>query len=96
MLAGDDELGLVYLPISTPTNDYWGGKRPGANVYAESILCLDADTGERVWHFQTVHHGLWDYDVASAPNLVDIVVAGKPIKAVPKCPRPDSPTYSTA
>ena len=82
MLAGDDELGLVYLPTSTPTNDYWGGKRPGANVYAESILCLDADTGKRVWHFQTVHHGLWDYDVASAPNLVDVVVAGKPIKAV--------------
>ena len=82
MLAGDDELGLVYLPTSTPTNDYWGGKRPGANVYAESILCLDAATGKRVWHFQTVHHGLWDYDVASAPNLVDIVVAGRPIKAV--------------
>ena len=82
MLAGDDELGLVYLPTSTPTNDYWGGKRPGANVYAESILCLDADTGKRVWHFQTVHHGLWDYDVASAPNLVDVVVDGRPIKAV--------------
>ncbi|MXY58221.1 MAG: PQQ-binding-like beta-propeller repeat protein, partial [Gammaproteobacteria bacterium] len=82
MLAGDDELGLVYLPTSTPTNDYWGGRRPGANVYAESILCLDAASGRRVWHFQTVHHGVWDYDVASAPNLVDIVVAGKPIKAV--------------
>ena len=82
MLAGDDELGLVYLPTSTPTNDYWGGQRPGANVYAESILCLDAASGKRVWHFQTVHHGVWDYDVASAPNLVDIVLAGKPIKAV--------------
>ena len=82
MLAGDDELGLVYLPTSTPTNDYWGGKRPGANVYAESILCLDAASGKRVWHFQTVHHGVWDYDVASAPNLVDVVVDGKPIKAV--------------
>ena len=82
MLAGDDELGLVYLPTSTPTNDYWGGRRPGANVYAESILCLDAASGRRVWHFQTVHHGVWDYDVASAPNLVDVVVDGKPIKAV--------------
>jgi len=82
MLAGDDELGLVYLPISTPTNDYWGGRRPGANVYGESILCLEAATGKRVWHFQTVHHGLWDYDVASAPNLVDVVVDGRPIKAL--------------
>lgn len=82
MLAGDDELGLVYLPISTSTNDYWGGKRHGANVYAESILCLEAATGKRVWHFQTVHHGLWDYDIASAPNLVDVVVDGRPIKAL--------------
>ena len=81
-MAADDELGLVYLPTSTPTNDYWGGKRLGENVYAESIVCLDAETGERVWHFQTVHHGLWDYDIASAPNLIDIVVDGRPIKAV--------------
>lgn len=81
-MSADDELGLVYLPTSTPTNDYWGGKRLGENVYAESILALNAETGERVWHFQTVHHGLWDYDVASAPNLVDIVVDGRPIKAV--------------
>ena len=81
-MAADDELGLVYLPTSTPTNDYWGGKRLGENVYAESIVCLDAETGERVWHFQTVHHGVWDYDVASAPNLVDIIVDGRPIKAV--------------
>ena len=81
-MAADDELGLVYLPTSTPTNDYWGGKRLGENVYAESIICLDAETGERVWHFQTVHHGLWDYDIASAPNLIDIIVDGRPIKAV--------------
>jgi len=81
-MAADDELGLVYLPVSTPTNDYYGGMRPGANLFAESIVCLDAETGERVWHFQTVHHGLWDYDIASAPNLVDIVVDGREIKAV--------------
>ena len=81
-MAADDELGLVYLPVSTPTNDYYGGMRPGANVFAESILCLDAETGERVWHFQTVHHGLWDYDIASAPNLVDITLDGREIKAV--------------
>ena len=81
-MSADDEAGIVYLPTSTPTNDYWGGKRLGENLFAESIVALDADTGERLWHFQTVHHGLWDYDVASAPNLVDIVVEGKPIKAV--------------
>jgi len=81
-MSADDEAGLVYLPVSTPTNDYWGGMRLGENVYAESLVALNAETGERVWHFQTVHHGLWDYDIASAPNLVDIVVDGKPIKAV--------------
>ena len=81
-MAADDDLGIVYLPTSTPTNDYWGGYRLGENLYAESIVALDAHTGERLWHFQTVHHGLWDYDIASAPNLVDIVVDDKPIKAV--------------
>ncbi|MBQ13449.1 MAG: PQQ-binding-like beta-propeller repeat protein [Gammaproteobacteria bacterium] len=81
-MAADDELGLVYLPTSTPTNDYWGGMRLGENVYAESLLCLNAETGELVWHFQTVHHGLWDYDIASAPNLIDIEVDGRQIKAV--------------
>ena len=82
MMAADEELGLVYLPVSTATNDYYGGNRPGANVYAESLVCVDAATGKRVWHYQTIHHGLWDYDVAAAPNLVDIVVDGKRIKAV--------------
>tara|TARA_B110000438_G_scaffold48650_1_gene49077 strand:+ start:3267 stop:5195 length:1929 start_codon:yes stop_codon:yes gene_type:complete len=81
-MAADDELGIVYLPTSTPTNDYWGGYRLGENLYAESIVALNAETGDRIWHFQTVHHGLWDYDIASAPNLVDIVVDGRPIKAV--------------
>ena len=81
-MSADDEAGIVYLPTSTPTNDYWGGMRLGENLFAESLVALDADTGERLWHFQTVHHGLWDYDLASAPNLVDIVVDGRPIKAV--------------
>lgn len=81
-MAADDELGIVYLPTSTPTNDYWGGYRLGENLYAESIVALNAETGDRIWHFQTVHHGLWDYDIASAPNLIDIVVDGRPIKAV--------------
>ena len=80
--SGDEELGYVYLPLSTPTNDYYGGHRPGDNLFAESLVCLDARTGERIWHFQAVHHGLWDYDFASTPNLVDITVDGRTIKAV--------------
>lgn len=81
-MSADEKAGIVYLPTSTPTNDYWGGFRLGENLFAESIVALDIETGERIWHFQTVHHGVWDYDVASAPNLVDIVVDGEPIKAV--------------
>ncbi len=82
MLAADEELGYVYIPTSTPTNDYYGGERLGDNLFAESIVCIDVETGERVWHFQTVHHGIWDYDIGSAPNLMEIVVDGRPIKAV--------------
>lgn len=82
MMAADEELGYVYLPTSTPTNDYYGGERHGDNLFAESLVCVDAETGERVWHFQTVHHGIWDYDIASAPNLIDVEVNGKLIKAV--------------
>ena len=82
MMSADQELGYVYLPFGTPSSDYYGGDRHGDNVYAESLVCLDVETGKRVWHFQTVHHGIWDYDLASAPNLVDIVVRGRKIKAV--------------
>jgi quinoprotein glucose dehydrogenase len=82
LMSADPELGYVYLPTSTPTNDWYGGARLGDNLFAESLVCVDARTGERVWHFQMVHHGLWDYDLPAAPNLVDIVVDGKPIKAV--------------
>ncbi|MEE2777439.1 MAG: pyrroloquinoline quinone-dependent dehydrogenase [Acidobacteriota bacterium] len=82
MMSADEELGYVYLPFGTPTNDYYGGHRHGDNVYAESLVCLKADTGERVWHFQAVHHGIWDYDFPCAPNLIDITVDGKRIKAV--------------
>ena len=78
----DEELGYVYLPLTTPTNDYYGGHRWGDNLFAESLVCLDVRTGERMWHFQAVHHGLWDYDFASAPNLIDITVDGRSIKAV--------------
>jgi quinoprotein glucose dehydrogenase len=78
----DETRGLLYMPVSTPSNDYYGGRRPGQNLFGESIVCLDANTGERKWHFQIVHHGLWDYDPASAPNLVTITVDGKRIDAV--------------
>ncbi len=82
MISVDPELGYVYLPVGTPTNDYYGGHRKGDDLFAESLLCLNAETGERVWHFQGVHHGLWDWDFPCAPNLLDIVVNGKKIKAV--------------
>ncbi len=73
----DEERGLLYLPVSTPSNDRYGGKRPGANLFAESIVCLDAATGERKWHRQLVHHGLWDYDMPAAPVLATIQVDGR-------------------
>lgn len=81
-MAVDTERGLVYLPTSTPSNDYYGGRRPGSNLFAESLVCLDATTGKRKWHFQTVHHGLWDYDLPATPNLVTINVNGRRIDAV--------------
>ena len=82
MMSVDDELGYVYLPTGTATNDYYGGHRLGDNLFAESLVALDIETGARMWHFQMVHHGLWDYDNASAPNLLDVTVDGQPIKAV--------------
>ena len=81
-MSCDPELGYVYLPVSTPTNDHYGGHRPGANLFGESLVCLDAETGERVWHYQIVHHGLWDYDPPAAPNLVDVTVDGERVEAV--------------
>ena len=72
-MSCDEELGLVYLPTTTPTNDHYGGDRYGDNLFAESIVAIDLETGERKWHFQTVHHGLWDYDLPAAPNLVDVI-----------------------
>jgi quinoprotein glucose dehydrogenase len=78
----DEELGLAYLPVETPTSDYYGGHRPGNNLFAESIVCVDLKTGQRKWHFQLVHHPLWNYDMSSAAILADITVNGKPIKAV--------------
>ncbi|WP_419854994.1 PQQ-binding-like beta-propeller repeat protein [Candidatus Poriferisodalis sp.] len=82
LMSLDVEQGLLYVPTSTPSSDYWGGRRKGANLFAESLVALDARTGERRWHFQAVHHGLWDYDLAAAPNLVTITVDGREIDAV--------------
>tara|TARA_Y100000385_G_scaffold175995_1_gene181862 strand:+ start:4155 stop:6044 length:1890 start_codon:yes stop_codon:yes gene_type:complete len=82
MMSADDAAGIVYIPIGTPTNDWYGGLRRGDNLFAESLVAVDAQTGERVWHFQMVHHGVWDYDLPAAPTLVDLVVDGKEIKAV--------------
>ena len=78
----DEELGLVYLPVETPTNDYYGGHRLGNNLYAESLVCLDLKTGQRKWFYQVVHHPLWDWDLSSAPILADINVGGRAVKAV--------------
>lgn len=81
-MSVDPELGYVYLPVGSPVTDYYGGHRPGDNLFANSLVCLDAETGERVWHFQFVHHAVWDYDLPAAPNLIDITVDGRDIKAV--------------
>jgi len=80
--AYDPELDYVYLPTSTPTNNYYGGHRHGNNLFAESLVCLEAKTGKRVWHFQAVHHGIWDYDFPTHPILGEITVDGRRIKAV--------------
>ncbi len=81
-MTADEELGYVYLPLTTPTDDWYGGHRLGDNLFAESLVALDAETGQRVWHFQAVHHGVWDYDFPCAPILADIVVDGRPVKAI--------------
>ena len=81
-ISVDEELGLVYLPTETGTGDYYGGHRPGGNLFGESLVAVDLETGRRVWHYQFVHHGIWDWDLPSAPILADIVVDGRSIKAV--------------
>jgi quinoprotein glucose dehydrogenase len=78
----DEELGLAYLPVEDPTADIYGGHRPGNNLFADSLVAVDVKTGLRKWHFQTVHHPIWDFDLSSAPMLADITVDGRPVKAV--------------
>ena len=81
-MSADPELGYVYLPFGSPANDWYGGQRLGDNLFGNSLVCVDASTGEMVWHFQMIHHDLWDYDLPAAPILADIKVDGKKIKAV--------------
>jgi glucose dehydrogenase len=78
----DEEAGLAYLPVEDPTSDQYGGHRPGNNLFADSLVCVDLKTGVRKWHFQVAHHPIWDYDLSSAPLLADITVNGRAIKAV--------------
>ena len=78
----DEEQGLLYLPVELPTGDYYGGHHPGNNLFSESIVALDLKTGQRRWHYQLVHHGIWDFDIPCAPILVDITVNGRPVKAL--------------
>jgi quinoprotein glucose dehydrogenase len=81
-ISVDEELGIAYLPVESATGDYFGGNRPGANLFAESLVAVDLNTGKRRWHFQFVHHGIWDMDMSCAPILANITVNGRPIKAV--------------
>ncbi len=82
LMSADETLGHVYLPTNTVAPDFYGGHRPGDNLFAESLIAVDLASGRRVWHFQTVHHGLWDYDNPAAPNLIDLTIDGRQIKAV--------------
>jgi quinoprotein glucose dehydrogenase len=81
-ISVDEELGMVYLPVELPTGDYYGGHRPGDGLFGESIVALDLKTGQRKWHYQLVHHGIWDWDIPCAPMLVDFNVNGRIVKAL--------------
>jgi quinoprotein glucose dehydrogenase len=81
-MSADTELGLVYVPVEMPTGDFYGGTRPGNTLFDESLVALDIKTGQRKWHYQTVHHGVWDYDLPCAPILFDMTVNGHRIKAL--------------
>jgi len=81
-ISVDEELGMAYLPVELSTGDYYGGHRPGANLFSESVVAVDLNTGQRKWHYQLVHHGIWDFDIPCAPILADITVNGRAIKAL--------------
>jgi quinoprotein glucose dehydrogenase len=78
----DEELNMAYLPVETPSSDFYGGHRPGDNLFSESLVAVDLKTGQRKWHYQYVHHPIWNFDNSSTPILLDITVDGKPVKAV--------------
>ena len=81
-ISVDEELGLVYLPVELPTGDFYGGHRPGNGLFGESLVAVDLKTGKRKWHYQLVHHGIWDWDIPCAPILLDLTMNGKVVKAV--------------
>ena len=81
-ISADTELGYAYLPVEAPTNDYYGGHRLGDNLYANSLVAVDYTTGEKIWHFQIVHHDIWDYDNPAAPILADVTIDGESRKIV--------------
>src|SRR6202158_4675828 len=81
-ISVDEELGIAYLPVELPTGDYFGGDRPGNGLFGESLVAVDLETGKRKWHYQLVHHGLWDMDIPCAPILADITINGQTVKAV--------------
>ncbi len=81
-ISVDEELGIAYLPVELPTHDYYGGERPGNTLFGESLVAVDVQTGKRKWHYQLVHHGIWDMDIPCAPILADIAINGRTVKAV--------------
>jgi len=81
-ISADEDLGLAYLPVETPSSDFYGGLRPGNNLFAESVVAIDYHTGVRRWHYQLVHHPIWNMDIAAAPMLVDVTVNGRAVRGV--------------
>jgi quinoprotein glucose dehydrogenase len=82
LMSADEDLGYIYLPFSPPANDYYGGHRHGDNLFSDALVCLDVRTGKRIWHYQIARHDIWDYDLPAAPNLMDVTVDGRRVKAV--------------
>src|SRR5258708_20544334 len=81
-ISVDPQLGYAYLPVETPTDDYYGGHRLGSNLFGNSVVCVDLETGKRIWHYQITHHDIWNYDLPSAPALVNMTVDGRPVKDI--------------
>ena len=95
-MAIDEDLNMAYLPVELPTGDYYGGNRPGANLFGETLVAVDLTTGQRKWHYQFIHHGIWDFDMAAPPILADITVNGRAIKAIAQPTSSRSSTCSIA